>query len=74
MSNIISILDAKACRAAKRLGLRAIKSQSRTGSEDDRGEFMLTTLSTIPLARKEFDLRAEDVIAICQNFARRKRG
>ena len=62
-----SSLDSKARRAAKRVGLRILKSRVRTISADNHGEYMLIEprLNRC-LAGERFDLSAESVIEWCR--------
>jgi hypothetical protein len=60
-------LEAKARRAAKRVGLRAIKSRWRRGSIDNQGMFML--FDPVPnsvVAGARFELDPAAMIAICE--------
>jgi hypothetical protein len=60
-------LDARARRAAKRMGLRAVRSRWRAHSADNRGAFML--IDPIPnrvMGGARFDMSAEDVIEYCR--------
>jgi hypothetical protein len=61
-----SAKDARARRAAKRVGLLARRSRRRVGTVDNRGGFMLTDPFHNRIVEGEkFDLSAEDVIAFC---------
>jgi hypothetical protein len=61
-------LDARARRAAKRVGLYARKSRWRAGSIDNYGEFMLVDPSTnLAVAGFRFDMSPEEVIEYCQD-------
>jgi hypothetical protein len=63
-------LNAKARRAAKRVGLRAVKSRLHKGSVDNRGGFMLNDpFRNTPVAGRRFDLEPKDVNAICKEYA-----
>jgi hypothetical protein len=67
MQKEAAAMDAKVRRAAKRVGLRAIKSRWRLGSIENFGKFMLNDpLRNMPAAGERFDLDAETVIAICE--------
>ena len=60
-------LQAAARRAAKRVGLQARKSRSRTISSDNRGEFMLVDpMRNCVIAGERFDLSAQEVIDFCE--------
>lgn len=62
-----SSLDSKARRAAKRVGLRILKSRVRTISADNHGEYMLIEPRfNRCLAGERFDLSAESVIEWCR--------
>jgi hypothetical protein len=57
--------DQRARRAARRVGLRAIKSRSRNPLY--RGAFMIVDPSTgFPIAGFNYDLSAEGVIDFCK--------
>jgi hypothetical protein len=59
-------LDGKARRAAKRAGLYATKSRSRTESIDNLGGFMLIhPQSNFCVAGEHYDLSAQNVIDWC---------
>jgi hypothetical protein len=61
-------LEARARRAARRVGLIARKSRWRQGSIDNFGEFMLVDLyGNYVVAGSRFDMTAEDVIAYCES-------
>jgi hypothetical protein len=61
-----SAKDARARRAAKRVGLLARRSRWRLGTVDNRGGFMLIDAFENRIVEGEkFDLSAEDVIALC---------
>ena len=61
--------DARARRAAKRVGLVARKSRWRLGSIDNFGKFMLVNpYSNFCVAGQRFDMAAEDVIDFCQEY------
>jgi hypothetical protein len=60
-------LEARARRAAKRVGLRAIKSRWRRGSADNHGKFMLVDPGTNTVTSgARFELEPAVVIAICE--------
>lgn len=60
-------LDARARRAAKRVGLYAKKSRARVGTADNFGGFMLVDgFTNTGVIGERFDLSAEDVIAYCR--------
>jgi hypothetical protein len=60
-------LDARARRAARRVGLMARKSRWRRDSIDNYGEFMLIDLyDNYVVAGSRFDMTAENVIAFCE--------
>ena len=59
-------LEQRARRAAKRMGLTAVKSRKGIGSVDNFGGFMLVdAFLNIIEAGQRFDLSAEEVIAYC---------
>jgi hypothetical protein len=59
-------LEARARRAAQRVGLVACKSRWRAGTIDNFGEFMLIEPSrNICVAGNRWDLSAEEVIQYC---------
>jgi hypothetical protein len=63
-------LDARARRAAKRVGLVARKSTWRRDSIDNYGEFMLVDPDTnFPQAGFTYDMSAEDVVKFCHDDA-----
>ena len=65
-----SALEARARRAAQKIGLVARKSRWRLGSVDNDGGFMLVDPSTnFAVAGYRFDLSAEAVIDYCQEDA-----
>ena len=69
MNKISVALDAKARRAARRVGLYAKKTRYRNGSGDNRGRFMLLDPHrNTPVAGERFDLDPEEVIAICASY------
>ncbi len=60
-------LHAAARRAAKRVGLQARKSRSRTISLDNYGGFMLVDpMRNCVVAGERFDLNAQEVIGFCE--------
>ncbi len=60
-------LEARARRAAKKVGLLAKKSRWRVGTVDNRGGFMLLNPYTNGIVRgSHFDLSAEVVIDFCR--------
>jgi hypothetical protein len=59
-------LDHRARRAAKRAGLKAVRSRWRRDSVDNRGGFqILEPYRNAIVAGVRFDLSAEEVIAFC---------
>ena len=59
-------IEARARRAARRVGLMARKSRWRMGSIENYGMFMLIDpYRNWVVAGERFDLTAEDVIAYC---------
>src|SRR5207237_7532324 len=59
-------LEARARRAARRVGLYATKTRWRVGSIDNIGNFQLINPRTnMILAGERFDVTAEQVITIC---------
>ena len=61
--------EAAARRAAKRVGLQARKSRSRTISVDNRGAFMLIDpMHNAVVAGERFDMSAQDVIERCESL------
>ena len=61
-------MDARARRAARRVGLIARRSRWRLGSTDNYGGFMIVDPSTnIPAAGFRFDLEPEAVIDYCRD-------
>jgi hypothetical protein len=61
-------LEARARRAARRLGLIARKTRWRAGSIDNHGGFMLVDLyGNYLVAGDRFDLSAEGVIEYCRD-------
>jgi len=62
-------LEMRARRAAKRVGLRAIKSRWRANSLDNFGGFLLTDPHyNCVVWGSRFELDAEDVIACCEEM------
>lgn len=60
-------LDARARRAAARIGLVARKSRWRAGTIDNYGEYMVVNPSTnFPLAGFKYDMSADEVIEYCR--------
>ena len=60
-------LDARARRAARRIGLVARKSRWRLDTIDNRGGYMLIEpIPNIPVDGFKFDLSAEYVIEFCE--------
>jgi hypothetical protein len=65
-SELHSRLDARARRAAKKIGLVARRSRWRAGSVDNWGNFQLIDPYTNWIvAGSRFDMTAEDVIRYC---------
>ena len=58
-------LEARARRAAKKIGIRAMKSRWRTGSCDNYGGFMLVDDRNFCRAGARWDMTAEEVIEYC---------
>jgi hypothetical protein len=64
---IDSRLEARARRAAKRVGLYAKKSRWRLGSINNYGEFqIIDPYTNFIKAGEKFDLSAEEVIDYCR--------
>lgn len=62
-------LEARARRAAKRVGLFVKKTRWRAGTTDNQGGFMLCDARTgAGLNGYRFDLEAEEVIALCTDL------
>lgn len=62
-------LDARARRAARRVGLVAKKSRWRVGTVDNRGGFMLIEPISNSVRRGEkFELSAEAVVGYCNSL------
>jgi len=60
-------LEARARRAARRVGLIARRSRWRVGTIDNHGGYMLVDPSAnIPVYGSRWDLSAEDVIEFCK--------
>ena len=69
MQQEATALDAKVRRAARRVGLHAIKRRWRVGTMENFGKFMLNDpYRNTPVAGERFDLEPEDVIAICEKI------
>jgi len=61
-------MEARARRAAKRIGLYAKKSRWRVGTIDNYGEFMLIDPRyNIALGGSRFDMSALEVIEFCKD-------
>lgn len=61
-----SVLEARARRAARRIGLVATKTRWRRDSPDNQGGFMILDPSTrSPVFGDRWDLSAEAVIEYC---------
>jgi hypothetical protein len=59
-------LEARARRAARKIGLIARKSRWRVGTIDNYGEFMLTEpMRNICVAGSRWDMTADDVLEYC---------
>lgn len=68
-SSDLSALDARARRAAKRVGLVAKKSRSRRATVDNHGGFMIIEpRSNAVVAGQRFNCSADDVVAFCQDW------
>ena len=59
-------LEARARRAARKVGLRAIKSRWRAGSLDNWGGFQIVDSLNYIQAGLRFDLSSEQVIEFCK--------
>lgn len=60
-------MEARARRAAKRIGLRALKSRRTIGGGWNDGGFMIIDpYRNAVMAGERFDLTPEDVIEYCQ--------
>jgi hypothetical protein len=64
LKNNDAALNARARRAAKRAGLKAIRSR-RAPSLNDDGQFMLVDDRNVTVAGSRYDLSADAVIKIC---------
>jgi hypothetical protein len=65
-----STMDARARRAARRIGLLASKSRWRQHSIDNHGGFMIIDPhSNTPVQGYRWDLSAEEVIEFCRAYA-----
>jgi hypothetical protein len=62
-------LDARARRAAKRIGWRACRSRWRANSIDNHGGFQLINDRNDVVGGERFDMAAEDVIEFCAERA-----
>lgn len=61
-----SAIDARARRAAKRVGLRIAKTRWRKGTIDNMGGYQILDLySNCVFAGYRFDMSAEEVIEYC---------
>jgi hypothetical protein len=60
-----SALDTRARRAARRIGLIAMRSRRRVGSVDNRGGFQLLDLSNRVVAGERCDMTQQQVIDYC---------
>jgi hypothetical protein len=60
-------MEARARRAAKKAGLKAIKSRWRLGTVDNKGKFQIIDpyYNTVKEGLR-YDMSAEEVIAFCQ--------
>jgi hypothetical protein len=56
--------DAQARRAARSVGLQAMKS-SRAESLDNLGDFMLVDINNCVVRGSRYDMSADDVIGFC---------
>ena len=64
-----SAMDARARRAAKRVGLVASKTRWRKDSVDNFGGFMLIDASSnVVTCGTRWDMSAEEVIEYCREF------
>lgn len=60
-------VEARARRAAARVGLVIRRSRRHVGSPDNYGEFMLVDPGTnVPVAGWQYDMTAQEVIAYCR--------
>jgi hypothetical protein len=65
-SNSLSAIEARARRAAVRVGYVARKSRSRVGSLENAGGFMVVEPATgIPVAGFQYDMEPDAVIEWC---------
>jgi hypothetical protein len=63
-------LDARARRAAQRVGLVARKSRWRANSIDNLGEFMIIEpRRNFVIVGQRYEYSAEDVIEFCKQYA-----
>jgi hypothetical protein len=61
-------IDARARRAAKRVGLMARRSRWRANSVDNRGGFMvIDPVRNAVVAGRRFDMTAQQVIDFCRD-------
>ncbi len=68
--NSESAMDARARRAARRVGLVASRTRWRKGSIDNYGGFMVIDPNrNCPVLGDRWDLSAEDVIEYCASYA-----
>lgn len=59
-------LDSRARNAARKVGLKAVKSRKRHTNFDNYGGYMLVNTDNNSIeAGQKFDLSAEDVIRVC---------
>ena len=67
VSTNTAALEARARRAAKRVGLIALKSRRRRGTIDNLGGFQLIEpRSNKIVAGERLDLTVEDVVGLCR--------
>ena len=69
LSEMSAADEAAARRAARRVGLRAVKSRRRRGTSDNRGGFQLLYDNVI-VAGVRLELTADDVIELCNKVER----
>lgn len=62
-----SSMEARACRAAKRIGLTTHKSRWRQDTIDNHGGFMVLDGNHI-INGSRYDLTAEEVIGFCEEL------
>jgi hypothetical protein len=63
--------DSAARYAVKRVGLQARKTRWRANTVDNRGGFqILDPMRNLIMAGEKFDLAADDVIALCADYAK----